>query len=167
MKADIYWIAFDAPGRLGIMARPRGGDWLDDELRALTLAGVSTLVCALTSAELVELELERLESATEVAGLTFIAAPIRDRGVPASFELTLHVAREAQRVLARGEGIVFHCRAGIGRASLLAACALVGAGQTPGVAFARIRQARGVDVPVTGEQREWLDSFAAWYARDA
>jgi hypothetical protein len=35
MKVEIYWItgAPDAP--LGIMPRPRGGDWLEDEIRSL------------------------------------------------------------------------------------------------------------------------------------
>jgi len=28
----ICWIAWQSPGRLGIMARPRAGDWLEDEI---------------------------------------------------------------------------------------------------------------------------------------
>jgi len=31
MKPDIFWIPGPWRGRLAIVARPRGGDWLDDE----------------------------------------------------------------------------------------------------------------------------------------
>ena len=40
------------PGRLSTMARPRGGDWLADEMAALRRRGVDVLVCALTDPEL-------------------------------------------------------------------------------------------------------------------
>jgi hypothetical protein len=32
MKAAIYWIAPVPSGRLAIIPRPRGGDWLEDEV---------------------------------------------------------------------------------------------------------------------------------------
>lgn len=33
MKPEIHWIPGPWPGRLGILLRPRGGDWLSDEVR--------------------------------------------------------------------------------------------------------------------------------------
>jgi len=39
------------PGRLGIAARPRGGDWLIDELRSWRKAGVHVVVSLLTPDE--------------------------------------------------------------------------------------------------------------------
>ena len=58
MKADIYWIDQLAPHRLAIMPRPRGGDWLEDEIRSLRLEGVDVLVSLLTETEARELELD-------------------------------------------------------------------------------------------------------------
>jgi hypothetical protein len=35
MRTNIYWLDDSQSGRIGIMPRPRGGDWLEDEIRAL------------------------------------------------------------------------------------------------------------------------------------
>src|SRR5262249_15997324 len=61
-----------------------------------------------------------------------------------------------------GVGIAIHCRAGIGRSSLLCASLLVKDGWTDGDAFQAIQQARGFPVPDTPEQREWVASYARW-----
>jgi protein-tyrosine phosphatase len=52
-----------------------------------------------------------------------------------------------------------HCRAGIGRSSLIAACVLVLLGLAPAMAFDRIGKARGLKVPDTEGQRDWVDMF--------
>lgn len=39
MSDGSYWIPGPWPGRLGIVPRPRGGDWFEDEMRRLQLAG--------------------------------------------------------------------------------------------------------------------------------
>lgn len=46
----VYWINANH-ARLGIMARPRGHDWLLDDLRALKQSGVDVVVSALTARE--------------------------------------------------------------------------------------------------------------------
>jgi len=40
MKADLFWIPGPWRGRLAIVPRPRGGDWLGDEARAGRRAGI-------------------------------------------------------------------------------------------------------------------------------
>ena len=57
MRTDIVWIRGPRKGRLGIASRPRGGDWLDDEVAAWREAGVDCVVSALTPAEETELAL--------------------------------------------------------------------------------------------------------------
>ena len=59
MKATIYPIDSAAPNRVAIVARPRGGDWLRDELSALSMEGIDVLVSMLTEEESKELGLER------------------------------------------------------------------------------------------------------------
>ena len=47
MQVRIYWIDDFESGRLGIMPRPRGGDWLEDEIRSLKVSGVDAVVSLL------------------------------------------------------------------------------------------------------------------------
>jgi protein-tyrosine phosphatase len=143
------------------MARPRGGDWLADELSALRSAGVDVLACLLTLAELEELELAAEERLARATGLEFHAFPITDYGVPALDAATLSfVARLAEGVRA-GQSIALHCRQGIGRSSLIAASVLTQLGVEPPAAWAAITATRGRPVPDTEEQRQWVVRFTA------
>ena len=40
MRTDLFPVAGPWPGSLAVMPRPRGGDWLEDEVRAWRTAGV-------------------------------------------------------------------------------------------------------------------------------
>jgi protein-tyrosine phosphatase len=60
----------------------------------------------------------------------------------------------------QGETVAVHCRQGVGRSALLAACILAALGDRPDLAFERIAKARGCPVPDTPEQREWANRFA-------
>src|SRR5437016_6316142 len=57
MRAEIFWIAEVPTGRLAVLPRPRGGDWLEDEVRSLRACGVDVLVSLLTRDEAMELDL--------------------------------------------------------------------------------------------------------------
>ncbi len=54
-----------------------------------------------------------------------------------------------------------HCRQGIGRSGLVAARLLAKKGTSPGAAIEMVSAARGLAVPETAEQREWIDRYAA------
>ncbi|MEV0395196.1 tyrosine protein phosphatase [Polymorphospora rubra] len=138
------------------MPRPRGGDWLDDELAALRGAGVDVLVCLLTTAERAELGLLDEQAAAIRAGLEFHLLPIADLGVPDPVRAAplLDLLRDR---LDGGRHVAVHCRAGIGRASLIAAACLVRIGVPADEAWQLIATARGCPVPETEEQRRWLD----------
>jgi protein-tyrosine phosphatase len=58
-----------------------------------------------------------------------------------------------------GKNLVIHCRAGIGRSSLIAAGVLITLGSDASVALAEIGRARGLRVPDTAEQDEWIKTF--------
>ena len=51
MTPDLFWIVGPWRGRLAIAARPRGGDWLEDEITGWRLAGIDIVVSLLESHE--------------------------------------------------------------------------------------------------------------------
>lgn len=160
MRNDFYWIAGPWPGRLGIAARPRGGEWLEDEVRAWRRAGIGLVVSLLTPAEEIELGLEAEEASSRQAGLDFQRFPIPDLGVPSSRSRFTELVHRLEQSLSAGKNVAIHCRQGIGRSGLLASSLLVSAGQRPDQAFRRVEQARGVPVPETPEQRRWVEQLA-------
>ena len=160
IRPTLYPIAAPAPARLSIMPRPRGGLWLDDEMVALRRAGVDVLVCLQTIAELEELELAGEPESAVAAGLEFHLFPIVDLGVPDHGEVRPLLDTLTARLTA-GRHVVVHCRAGIGRSSLIAAALLVRSGVPSERAWRVISEARGCEVPETEGQRRWLDDARA------
>jgi len=142
------------------MPRPRGGDWLEDEIRAWGAAGVETVVSALENDEITELDLVEEAALCNTNGIEFKNFPIQDRGIPSSLGAVAELLRGLEKKLAQGNTVAIHCRQGIGRASLLAAGLLVLSGTSVADAFQRIESARGRAVPDTVEQQQWVASFA-------
>jgi protein-tyrosine phosphatase len=64
--------------------------------------------------------------------------------------------------VALGKAVAIHCRAGIGRSALIAACILGRGGADANQAFAKISASRGVVVPDTDAQRDWVAAFNAY-----
>jgi protein-tyrosine phosphatase len=161
MRPDLYWIAHPASHRLAIMARPRAGDWLDDEIGGWRDAGVDLVVSLLEPEEVSDLALQQEEPLCRRHGMDFLSFPIRDRGVPASVDDARALARILADRVATGGGVAIHCRAGIGRSSLMAALVLAEAGMNAAQAFAATSEARGLPVPDTDEQRQWVTAATA------
>ena len=160
MKPTIYWIPGPWAGRLAILARPRGNDWLNDEIHGWRDAGVQVVVSLLGPEEEQELGLAEEARLVQADSLRFINFPIEDYGVP-SCEVALHkLVKEVEDLLERGNTVGIHCRAGIGRSSIVAACVLVRRGQAVETSFEQIEKARGVPVPDTVVQRAWVNDFA-------
>jgi hypothetical protein len=87
-----FWIKIEGV-RLAIAPRPRGGDWLEDDVRLLQRAGVDVIVSALTPVEAKELGLLEEGHFCKSTGLEFLSFPIEDRSVPPSlneFDGLLH-----------------------------------------------------------------------------
>ncbi|MDP1919947.1 MAG: hypothetical protein Q8L14_27115 [Myxococcales bacterium] len=159
MRTNLYWVETGAAGRLATMARPRAGDWLEDEMRGLKTAGIDVVVSLLTHDEVSELGLEGEPQACEQVGLRFRSFPIPDRELPPSTIATKTFIAALQTELVSGSSIAIHCRMGIGRASLVAASVLRMQGIDGTDALARIAAARGLPVPDTDEQRQWVIDF--------
>ncbi len=160
MKSPIYWIEGNWPGRLAIVPRPRGNDWLEDEITAWQQAGLGIIVSLLESDEADALGLSQEASLCEAARIEFISFPIVDRSVPIVRQAALELAAKLVRQLRQGKNIGIHCRQSVGRASLLAASVMMALGVSPENSLRKISEARGCPVPETAQQYEWLMAFA-------
>lgn len=155
----VYWIKSPISGKIGTMPKPRGGDWLEVDIDELKKEGTNLIVSLLTKQENVELGLLHEESFCKNNGLEFVSFPINDREVPDSMVKTKTFVEQIKHELHHGKNIAIHCRAGIGRASLIAASILCSDNMSVDEAFERITNARGLDVPDTPEQIEWVEKF--------
>ncbi|MGN6438292.1 MAG: protein-tyrosine phosphatase family protein [Agriterribacter sp.] len=62
------------------------------------------------------------------------------------------------RKIDEGQSVVIHCRMGIGRSSIIAACVLLKYKLKAKVIIENISSIRGLKVPDTDEQLSWLMS---------
>ena len=159
MQAQIYWIAAVPHGRLGILGRPRAGDWLNDEIESWQLAGVTDVVSLLEDFEIRELELSQEGAVAARAGLIFERFPIPDRGIPAQPEKARRLCAVIAARIREGRSIGVHCRAGIGRSGMIAAGVLLQLGIQENMVWQRVSSARGVPVPDTDEQRHFVSKL--------
>ena len=149
-----FWIDASGP-RIATMSCPRGGGHLGGELHGLKRMGVDVMVSFLEPHEVVKLELEAAPSMSKAAGIEFLNFPIRDHSIPSSPVEAVQFAKRVARLLDT-KSVVMHCYAGIGRSSLMAACVLIARGISVDEAFLRISIARGIIVPDTKEQLDWV-----------
>ncbi len=160
MRTELYWVQGNNSGRLAVMPRPRGGDWLEEEIRSWRQAGVDVVVSLLTADEIADLSLADEEALCRANDIQFVSFPITDRGVPPSREAASALLAQLAGYLADGKSVAIHCRQGIGRAGLVAAGVLVLVGLDPATAIERVSSARGCPVPETLEQRLWIAQVA-------
>ena len=136
-----FWIDTGNELRLAIVPRPRGGDWLEDELIAMKNAGVDIVVSMLRAEEEGELGLVTEADACRAAGLEFKSFPIQDRDVPTSRASFAAFVGQLRTHLHYGRSLAVHCRASIGRSSLLLAGILCAEGFSSEDAFKLLAKA--------------------------
>src|SRR5688572_11365501 len=120
MRPDLYWIPGPWPGKLAISTRPRGGDWLEDEIRGWMDAGIQGVVSCLTPEEAAELGLSEEARLCGVSALAFMSFAMPDRGVPSSRKEAADKLDALLASLRMGKTVALHCRQGIGRSGLVA-----------------------------------------------
>jgi protein-tyrosine phosphatase len=135
------------------------GEWLEDEVARWRAERVNVVVSLLDPAEIRELGLNDESALCGERGMQFVSFPVPDRGVPDSLRATAELVAHLARRLESGSSIAIHCRAGIGRSALVAACVLVRTGVAVDAAFESIAAARRLPVPDTDEQRAWVHCF--------
>jgi len=156
---EVFWINDEHSPHLAIVLRPRGDDWLEDEMRRLRANGIETVISMLEQEEAEFLGLANEQLAAQRAALRFLNCPIPDRQVPADIQGFRNFVTGIAHRLNDGEHIGVHCRGCIGRATILSACVLIHLGWRPEDALTAIEKARGTLVPDTPEQAAWIMSF--------
>ena|ERR1035441_7165536 len=153
---EIFWIKGKPSPSLAIVLRPRGDDWLEDELQRMKRGGIQTLVSLLEEDEAASLGLALESSVAAQIGIQFLSYPIPDVHVPPHLDSFRRFIAELTNRLAAGTHIGVHCRGSIGRATVTAACTLIHLGWQPIDALEAIEMARGLSVPDTQEQKDWI-----------
>jgi len=105
----MFWVPGPWPGKLGILSRPRGGDWLEDEAKAWHQAGIDVVFSLLESEEEAQSLLEGEAAAAAAGELQFKKFPIPDRGVPGPRELVAELASGIVQALEKGMKVAVHC----------------------------------------------------------
>ena len=143
-------------GFIAVMPKPITGEWIEDEFANIAKFGLHQVVSLLESDEAEVFDLRDEKELCEKNGMRFVSYPICDRGLPNSLEDFIEFTRKIFTDVDRGVSTVVHCLAGIGRSGITAGAVLVHAGLNAEEAFNQISEARGLSVPDTQQQREWL-----------
>lgn len=155
----ISWVQDGHPPRFAIVPRPRGGDWLRDDLADIKAGGIDILVTFLPGFEAKELGLAaEAQLATDV-GLEFISYLIFDRTVPEDLPAFRALIQRLADEVRAGKRVGAHCRGCIGRSTVLIASLMIALGSDAETALSQIEQARGFQVPDTPEQFAWILNF--------
>ena len=156
MEATIYKVQIDGPGRLAICPRPRGGDWLDDDVAALAQKGVGVLVSLLCPDEARDLGLQDEVAVCAQHNIEFISLPVPDMCAPDEESDFIAEVHRLARLVRGGASVAVHCRQSIGRSGLLAVSIAIASGFELEMALDGVSAARGLPVPETREQVNWL-----------
>lgn len=159
---NLYWIKTEDV-HLAIVPRPRGWDWLPDDISSLWRSGLHVVVSALTEPEIAELGLESEAKCCQENSMEFLSFPIEDRSVPSSVNEFKDFVGRLKEYLEQGKAVGVHCRAGIGRSSTIVAFVLIAGGLSAESAFHEIENTRGCSVPDTPEQRQWVERHLLKY----
>lgn len=158
MLPTTYKVIEIEKGTLSVMAKPVPGEWIEEEFSGLKRLGIDKIVSLLESFEQCDVGLEKEEMLCIKNGMEYSSFPIPDRGLPNTLQAK-KFSKELYTEICNGKHIVIHCRAGIGRTGIIAGAVIVNTGITALEAFTLISEARGVQVPDTEEQENWLKSL--------
>ena len=163
------------PGKLGITFAPGkkapgvAGNWerdLDADLdRLVREYKAHVLVSLLRPTEYALLGIEDLADRAMAHHLDFHAYPITDAGVPSSVAWAAKLVQEILERVRSGDTVVVHCRGGLGRAGLVAACCLTAVGYDAERAMAMVREVRSPSAIETRGQEQFIAEFAAEWNR--
>lgn len=172
--APIYvsWLDLpDQPGRFGMTIAPGkkadgvSGEWdrdLPTDLHRLKELGVTHLGCLIPENELAFLKIPDLSAQAQKSGIHFLEFPFADGGVPKSLEPLDDFLETLKAAFLEKANIVVHCRGGLGRSGLVAACFLLKMGVTDNweEAMRLVRKARSRNAIEKIGQEQFIKRYA-------
>ena len=156
----VRWVESIHPQRLGLVQRPFGGERLEPEISYWQASGVGSVISLLEASEVDAFSLQDEGAVRARYGLRFTWFPIPNGGVPPTTAAMQDLAAALHQDLLQNLGVLIHCRAGIGRTGLVAACLLHRLGHSSATIFQGLSLARGFKVPDNPEQVQWFMSYA-------
>jgi tetratricopeptide (TPR) repeat protein/protein-tyrosine phosphatase len=158
-----------APGKK--QATPFSGEAWDRDVHAdlsrmRDVYGLNILVSLLELSEYRELGVEDIPRHCQSLGIRHHMHPIVDGSIPRDRARFDREIRNLSNNLAEGKRIVIHCKGGLGRAALTAACLVIHASR--GVVSAKeaielVQQARGQDAINDLRQQKFIDDYHEEY----
>ncbi|NER01536.1 MAG: protein phosphatase [Okeania sp. SIO3C4] len=138
-------------------------DWnrdLNKDLLRLRLDyEIDILITLLEEHELEDIQISDLGKVAEAQGIKSIRFPIKDRSIPTSIDEFIYLINNILKVVTKGQTVVIHCQAGLGRTGTVAACCLVALGYSAVEAIALVRQTRQYTIE-TKQQENFVFRFA-------
>lgn len=145
-----------ARGRLHLMPHP----WPEPAcFEQLAAEGIQRVVSLLRTGEAGALGLANEATWCQNAGMAFVQLPVADHQTPTDMNAFARLASDCHHALQAGQDVAVHCYAGIGRTGLLAAAILMREGLGVDQALVRLTRARGVRMPETLSQIQWLHHY--------
>lgn len=116
MRKELYWLDGTWRGKLAVAPRPRGADWLKDDIAGWKRSGIDTVLSLLTPVEETDFDLSDEAGAARTQGMEFISFPIPDRQIPSSEAKFAEVLETVARNLSAGKNVLVRCRQELGEA---------------------------------------------------
>jgi len=159
MPAQLYTIQQIRHGHLLAMAHPTSGPGIQQEFDSIAAQKITHVVSLLEKKEAEMLGLEHEEKLCEERNISFIHFPIPDLTLPNPQNDFIDLTQRLHRLCSDGSRVLVHCRAGIGRTGMTCAAILMHNKLTAAEAIKSISEARGLSIPDTKEQTEFINAL--------
>jgi protein-tyrosine phosphatase len=160
MQAEMFKVGTIGSGFLAMMARPSLEEGAAASVVNIARLNINLVVSLLGHSEARALGLDGEREQVKSHGMDFVSFPIPDMGLPPSVEDFARLSSMLFQQVNAGVNTLVHCHAGIGRSGLVVAGILLHCNLDPEQAFAHVSKIRGVRVPETHDQEDWLTRYS-------